>query len=59
MLVTTRFAAIALLAALTSVTALACGGGGLEKVDADDWVADVCDKALDLDEPPPTRCTSF
>lgn len=29
----------------------ACGGGSsLEKVDADDWVADVCDAAIDFQE---------
>ena len=28
----------------------ACGGSDLEKVDAEDWVADVCDRALDFDD---------
>ncbi len=28
----------------------ACGGDSLEKVDVDDWVADVCDAAIDFEE---------
>ena len=42
-----------LLATAASGLALlsACGGGdSLEKVDAEDWVADVCDRALDFDD---------
>ena len=41
------------LVGLSSVTLLlaSCGGGdSLEKVDADDWVQDVCDEAVDFDE---------
>jgi hypothetical protein len=41
------------MAAIASSLALllsACGGDSLEKVDADDWVADVCDRATDFDE---------
>jgi len=41
------FAAIAAVASL----GFACGGGdSLEKVDAEDWVADVCEKARDFDD---------
>lgn len=36
--------------AITPVLGGACGGSSLEKVDADDWVADVCDAALDFQD---------
>lgn len=37
--------------AATPLFGLACGGGdSLEKVDEDDWVADVCDVALDFQD---------
>lgn len=29
---------------------VACGGSSPEKIDADDWVADVCDAALDFED---------
>ncbi|MBK6318640.1 MAG: hypothetical protein IPF51_07665 [Dehalococcoidia bacterium] len=50
MLFTVRSGAFAAIAAVSAL-GFACGGGGsLEKVDAEDWVADVCDKAIDFDE---------
>jgi hypothetical protein len=41
-----------LIAGVASLAAVlgSCGGSDLEKVDADDWVADVCDEALDFEE---------
>ncbi|MBK7725729.1 MAG: hypothetical protein IPI33_10980 [Dehalococcoidia bacterium] len=50
MLFTVRSGAFVAIAAVSAL-GFACGGGGsLEKVDAEDWVADVCDKAIDFDE---------
>lgn len=40
----------AVIAAAPLFSAACGGGGGLEKVDADDWVADVCDAALDFED---------
>lgn len=40
----------AVIAAAPLFSASCGGGGGLEKVDADDWVADVCDVALDFED---------
>jgi len=43
-----RFGLLAGLSALAAL-AVACGGDSLEKVDAEDWVADVCDESVDFD----------
>ena len=45
-----RTGLLAATAAFFALALSACGGDSLEKVDADDWVADVCDRAIDFDD---------
>lgn len=44
-----RLGLIAFAAATLPLTACG-GGGGADKVDVEDWVADVCDRAIDFDD---------
>jgi hypothetical protein len=45
-----RTGLLAATASSLAILASACGGDSIEKVDVDDWVADVCDRAVDFDD---------